>query len=118
MNSRYSLHSLILFGLLAVLAIPVFGQVTDEKTQLNGKVLDPNRAAIQGADIWIGKRGLPSATAVTDRNGEFSVVLAPGEYQVRISAEGFSETTESVNLQNNAKPLEVILPIGPSSAIV
>jgi catecholate siderophore receptor len=118
MNSRYSLRSLLLLGLLAILTIQVFGQVTKEKTQLNVKVLDPNRAAIQGADVWIGKRGLPAATAVTDRNGEFSIALPPGEYQVRISADGFAEATESVNLQNDAKPLEVILAVGPSSAIV
>jgi catecholate siderophore receptor len=118
MNSRYSLRSLLLLGLSAILSIQVLGQVTDQKTQLNGKVLDQNRAAIQGADIWISKAGLPSATAVTDRNGEFSVALAPGEYQVRISAEGFSETIETINLQHNTKPLEVVLPVGPSNAIV
>jgi catecholate siderophore receptor len=81
-------------------------------------VLDPNRAAIEGADVWVSKAGLPSATAVTDRNGEFSLALAPGEYQVRIAAEGFSESNEIVNLQNNTKPIEVVLAVGPSNATV
>src|SRR5689334_9086613 len=103
MNSRYSLRSLLLLGFSAILTIQALGQ-TNDSTILKGKVLDPNRAAIQGADVWISKAGLPSSTAVTDRNGEFSVALAPGEYQVRIGAEGFTEITENVSLQNNTKP--------------
>ena len=117
MISRYSLRSLVLLGFSAILTIQALGQ-TPDKVLLKGKVLDPNRAAIQGADVWISNAGLPSSSAVTDRNGEFSVMLVPGEYQVRVLAEGFSETSETVNLQNNTKPLEVVLPVGPSSAIV
>jgi catecholate siderophore receptor len=119
MNSRYSLRSLLLLGLSAILTIQALAQTPNDQTLLlKGKVLDPNHAAIQGADIWISKAGLPSSTAVTDRNGEFSVALAPGEYQVRISAEGFTETTETVDLQGSNKPIEVLLAVGPSSAIV
>jgi len=118
MNSRYSLRSLLLLGLSAILTIQALGQTANDKTLLKGKVFDPNHAAIPGADVWISKAGLPSSTAVTDRNGEFSVALMPGQYQVRISAEGFTETTETVNLQGNNKPIEVLLAVGPSSAIV
>lgn len=118
MNTRYILRSFLLLGLLAILTIQALAQAPNDKLLLKGKVLDPNRAAIQGADVWISKAGLPSSTAVTDRNGEFSVALVPGVYEVRVSAEGFTETTETVNLQNNNKPLEVLLAVGPSSAIV
>jgi len=118
MNSRYSLRFLLLLGVSAILTIQAAGQTANDKTLLKGKVFDPNHAAIQGADVWISKAGLPSSTAVTDRNGEFSVALMPGQYQVRISAEGFTETTETVNLQDNNKPIEVLLAVGPSSAIV
>src|SRR5215213_2069234 len=119
MNSRYSLRSLLLLlGFSVILSINALAQAPNDTTVLRGKVLDPNRAAIQGADVWISKAGLPYSTTVTDRNGEFSVALAAGEYQVRISAEGFTETMETVNLQTNTKPLEVVLPVGPSSAMV
>lgn len=113
-------RSFLLVLLSAILITPIFAQVTTKKN-LQGKVLDPNRAAIPGADIWIGAAGLPSSTAVTDRNGEFSVALAPGEYQVRIMAEGFSEVTQTVSLlKDNADttPLEVVLTVGPSNAVV
>jgi catecholate siderophore receptor len=118
MNSRYSFRSLLLLGLSAILTLQALAQAPNDKTLLKGKVLDPDRAAIQGADVWISKGGSASSTAVTDRNGEFSVALTPGEYQVRISAEGFAETTENVNLPGNNKPLEVVLAVGPSNAIV
>ena len=86
MNSRYSLRALFLLGLSAILTVQILAQAPNDKTILKGKVLDPNHASIEGADVWISKAGLPSSTAVTDRNGEFSLALAPGEYQVRIAA--------------------------------
>jgi catecholate siderophore receptor len=118
MNRRYSLRSLFLLVFSAILTVQALAQAPSDKTILKGKVLDPNRAAIQGADVWISKAGLPSATAVTDQNGEFSVQLSPGEYQARISAEGFSEITETINVQNITKPIEVVLSVGPSNAVV
>ena len=118
MFTTYSLRSLGILCFAAVLFIPVLAQVATDNPLLKGKVLDPNRASIPGADVWVSKAGLPSASAVTDRNGEFLITLAPGEYQVRIMADGFSEATQSVNLQRNSSPLEVVLAVGPSSAIV
>ncbi len=118
MNRRYSLRSLLLLGFSAILTIQALAQAPNDRTILKGKVFDPNHASIQGADVWISKAGLPSSTVVTDRNGEFVVALAPGEYQVRIAAEGFSESTETVNLQSNTTPIEVVLAVGPSNAIV
>src|ERR1044072_7420614 len=118
MNSRYSRRSLLLLGLSAILTIQALAQASNDKSLLKGKVLDPNHDAIQGADVWISKAGLPSSTAVTDRNGEFLVALMPGVYEVRISAAGFTATSETVNLRDNNKPLEVLLAVGPSSAIV
>jgi catecholate siderophore receptor len=112
-------HRFFLLALLsAILITPVPGQVATKKTLMQGKVLDPNRAAIPAADVWISAVGLPSATAVTDRNGEFSVMVEPGEYQLRVTAEGFSEVTQTVTVNTNARPLEVVLAVGPSNAIV
>ena len=118
MLTTYSLRSLILAGLSLVLFIPVMAQGLADKAMLKGKILDPNRAAIQGADVWVIKAGLPSSTTVTDRNGEFAISLAPGDYQVRITAEGFAEATETVALKDDTKPIEVVLAVGPSSAVV
>ena len=101
-----------------ILITSVSAQVPANKILLRGKVVDPNRAAIPGADIWISSGGLPSSTVATDRNGEFSLTVEPGEYNVRVMAEGFSEVTQQVNLRASSQPLEIVLPVGPSSATV
>src|SRR5215216_6891807 len=83
----------------ALLTASAFAQAPANKKMLVfGKVVDPNRAAIAGADISASATGLPSSSAVTDRNGEFSLMVEAGEYHVRVTAEGFSEVTEIINL--------------------
>ena len=103
----------------AILITPAVAQVPqNKKTPIRGKIVDQNRAAIPGADIWASGAGLPSSSAVTDRNGEFSLMLEPGEYQVRVIADGFSEVTHTVNPGTRTEPLEIVLPVGPSNASV
>jgi len=102
----------------AIFIIPAFAQPgITRKILLRGKVVDPNRAAIPGADVWTSANGLPSASATTDRNGEFSVMVQPGEYQVRVAAEGFSEVTQTVS-PAASQPIEIVLEVAPSSASV
>jgi len=101
-----------------VLFTSALAQGSQQKTPVRGKVVDQNRAAIPGADIWASTSGLLSSSAVTDKNGEFALMLAPGEYQLRIMAEGFSEVTHTVNPVTRTEPLEIVLPVGPSNASV
>src|SRR5687768_7440614 len=100
-------HFLVIFFTI-VLFMPVVAQVTAQKTLLRVKVVDPNHATIPGADIWVSGGGLASSSAITDRNGEFSLMLEPGEYDVRVLAEGFSEVTEKVNLSTSSQPFEIV----------
>jgi len=117
MAGEYCLRSLALLVFVATVAVIVPGQTN--KVILEGKVLDQNRAAIPGADVWIIAGGSPSIAATTNRNGEFSLTLEPGQYQVRIIAEGFAEATQIVNLaRSSAQTLEIVLSIGPSTASV
>jgi len=108
----------LLLGIIVLFITPAVAQVSTSKTLVRGKVVDPNRAAIPGADIWASAAGLPSLSTVTDRNGEFALMLEPGEYQLRVNADGFSEITENVNTRNSSQPLELVLPVGASSATV
>jgi catecholate siderophore receptor len=109
---------LLLLLVSAILITPAVAQEAQKKTPVRGKVVDQNRAAIPGADVSASGTGLPSSSAVTDRNGEFSLTLEPGEYQVRVIAEGFSEVTHTVNLLTRTEPLEIVLPVGSSNASV
>jgi len=113
---RFALALLVLIAL----AIIASAQTTQRKTLLTGRVLDPNHAAIPNADIWVGADGLPAVSATTNSSGEFSLLLPPGEYQVRAMAEGFAELTETVNLTGlkNSQSVELILSVANSSATV
>jgi catecholate siderophore receptor len=111
---------LVLFILIISSAPFVLAQTSPKKAVLQGKVLDPNRAAIPAADVWFTAGGVPSASTVTDQNGEFSLPLEPGSYQMRVLAEGFAELTETVNVAGNpsSRRLEIFLTVAASSATV
>jgi catecholate siderophore receptor len=89
------------------------------QAQLRGKVLDPNRAAVAGAQVTAIRKGLPSSSTVTNINGEFSLVLEAGEYTLKISAPGFADATQTIKSKpTNFEPLEIILQVEGYSATV
>jgi catecholate siderophore receptor len=81
-------------------------------------VLDQNRAAVAGASVIAqDKSRSASFSATTDQNGEFSLVVEPGEYTVRVVATGFSEASQPVSLsQTETASLEVVLQVGELSS--
>ena len=61
-------------------------------TGLGGTVADSSGAVVVGATVTIRNAAGESKTAVTDAEGKFQVVgLAPGSYDVSVTAEGFAE---------------------------
>jgi catecholate siderophore receptor len=95
-------------------------QVPTPHASLRGKVLDQNRAAIAGAKIVVEAKGRPANfSTVTDRNGEFSLELEPGEYILRVEANGFSEASQAVSLsQLQNASLDVVLPVAATASSV
>ena len=110
----------VLLLLLIGLSLVANGQITQRKTLLTGKVLDPNRAAIPTADVWISDNAHFSASVVTNATGEFEIALPPGEYRVRAMAEGFAESTLTVSMtaQRESQTVELVLPLANSTATV
>lgn len=89
------------------------------RSQLRGRVLDPNRAAIAGAKITALRKGALASSALTNTNGEFSLTLEPGEYTLEISADGFAEALVSVrSMPTSFEPLEILMQLAGYSAIV
>jgi catecholate siderophore receptor len=88
-------------------------QVMTNQSSLRGKVLDPNRAVVAGARVVAQAKGRSSSfSAVTDLNGEFSLALKPGEYTLKVVAEGFSEAAQTVDLgRTDSVSLEIVLQI-------
>src|SRR5688500_9815525 len=99
-----------LSGLLALFFICGLFSVSNADTvsalsSLRGRVLDQNSAAIPGAKVVATASHSPSSvSAVTDQNGDFSLVLEPGEYTLRISVDGFSDATQIVRLSQGSNP--------------
>ena len=88
--------------------------------RLHGKVLDQNRAAVPGATVVAVAKGTTTkVSVVTDQGGEFSLMLAPGQYTLKISAKGFSQTSQTINLkQNAADSVEIVLQIAGSYLVM
>jgi catecholate siderophore receptor len=110
-----SLHGRIfcLLGLFLVLGVLSPLQADNTRSSLRGRVLDQNRAAIPGAKVVVEASGISGRlSAVTDQNGEFSLMLEPGEYTVRVSVDGFSDASQTIHLNQGSNPfVEVILQV-------
>ena len=87
--------------------------------QLRGQVLDPRHAAVVGAHITAVSKGGAGSSALTDRNGEFLLAVEPGEYTLRVIAEGFAPTTQTLKFDpTNFQPLVIVLqPAGYSATV-
>jgi catecholate siderophore receptor len=109
------------FGVVSLCLIAValnsFAQSQSKAKVLKGIVLDPNRAAIVGAHIIVlGKEG---TAAVTNDQGQFSLMLPAGEYALKVEAEGFATVTQSVAVSDgHAELLEIVLRLAESKATV
>jgi hypothetical protein len=90
--------------------------------RIEGKVTDPQGAAVVGAAVTVtDPETNQTFAAVTDSQGKFSVAgLAPGTYTVTISATGFNEASRSeVRVEEGATAtVDVKLDIAPVEAAV
>jgi len=108
--------SLLLVG--AFLCAAQAGEIVTQ-SQLQGKVVDPNHAAVAGVKITALRNGRADYSTLTDANGEFSLLLEPGEYTLSVSAAGFAEASLTVRSKPTSfEPLEIVLQLAGYSATV
>ncbi|HEX9425648.1 MAG TPA: TonB-dependent siderophore receptor [Pyrinomonadaceae bacterium] len=108
--------SLLLVG--AFLYAAQAGEIVTQ-SQLRGKVVDPNHAAVAGVKITASRNGRTDYSTLTDANGEFSILLEPGEYTLSLSAAGFAEASLTVRSKPTSfEPLEIVLQLAGYSATV
>jgi hemoglobin/transferrin/lactoferrin receptor protein len=80
-------------------------------TRISGTVTDRNNAAIVGAQVIL--RGTISRAVVTDDGGEFAFENLPtGDYELKISANGFSEQSQKITVGDQSQTINVRLEIG------
>lgn len=91
--SRKILPILVSFLLIPGLALAQQGTVA-------GTVVDAESGeSLPGASVQIPTE---DAGTATDAEGEFSLRIAPGEYELRVSFVGYQEATRTVNVQSGS----------------
>lgn len=92
------------------------------QSELHGRVLDQNRAAIAGVIVTASRNGSgdsSSPSTLTNANGEFSLLLEPGEYTLNCSAEGFAQASVVVRSKPSTfEPLDIVLQLQGFSGTV
>ncbi len=78
------------FFMLAPVHPPLASAQAAPESSLDGRILDPTRAPIAGAQVTAVPDGQTSGpSAATDQRGGFMLALTPGPYTLRVVAEGF-----------------------------
>jgi len=99
-----------------LLAGTLLGHLQSQPLQssLRGKILDPTRAPIAGAQVTAIPPDRTSGPSVlSDQNGEFSLPLEPGTYILKVAKDGFIETSQTFNLpQAGSESRDIILQVG------
>ena len=95
---------------ILLLALSGYSAFAQPRSDLRGRVLDPERSPIPGAAITVA--GDRAFSVLSDPNGEFVVALEPGRYTLKIAARGFLEVSESITISESAAlSLEFVLQV-------
>jgi hypothetical protein len=111
----------LIFGLCLILAPLAAAQVSVSTGGISGTVTDPQGGAVSKAKVSVVNRDTgTNQNLTTSDTGYFSSgALAPGNYRIRIEAQGFRtvETTVAVQVGQIAT-LNTKLELGPSNNVI
>lgn len=100
---------------LAFLFATIRAQPGAAPVELTGRIADGRGEAITGALITITTNNRIAGTTTTNGEGRFTLRLAPGEYELRVAADGFSPHTQRVSLNAAQAPAALSLTLEPAS---
>ncbi len=105
-----------------VLAVTAFAQSQATTGNIEGRIVDPNGAAVPGSTVTATNQqtGLEK-TATSDSEGNYRIILLPpGTYTVRAAGQGFtqSEFRDVAVTVGSKTPLDVGLSVGGTSGVV
>jgi carboxypeptidase family protein/TonB-dependent receptor-like protein len=114
-------RALTIFSILAILlSVPIGAQVAGGT--LSGTITDPSEKLVPQAQVSITNVATGITTTVTTNSDGFYIVpnLLPGEYQVTVSAKGFStETKKGISLTVGAHQVfNLTLQVGSAARTV
>jgi outer membrane receptor protein involved in Fe transport len=121
-NTSLTTRLSLLVALFLTLTAGASAQSQATTGNIEGRVLDPQDAAVAGASVTaVNQQTGLEKTATTDDQGSFTIAfLAPGPYTVRANASGFSQTeVRDVAVTVGGKaPLDLRLSVGSASGSV
>jgi hypothetical protein len=128
LNQDSLLHSAARFSFIVLASASLLltstlllAQTTISTGSIVGTVTDPTGAVVSGAKVTIRNKATSSANTTTSTSaGTFtSGALIPGDYVVRIEAQGFKTTEVPVVVQvNTTAAANVKLAVGQSSQVI
>lgn len=112
----------LLIACLAVFSIVIVAQSQANSGNIEGRIIDPNGAAVAGATVTATNQetGLEKSATSNDE-GQFSIILLPpGKYTVKTNASGFtaSEVKDVTVTVGSHTPVDVKLSVGGATATV
>ncbi len=112
--------TLIIIG-IAVLSLSLSAQTTVSTGSIQGTVSDPSGALVGGAKVTISHKSTGRVITVptTSAGAYTSGALTPGDYTVRVEAQGFKTSEAALTVQVGVTtPGNVKLQVGQASQIV
>src|SRR5438105_4480971 len=84
---------LVLVALLTLISMSIFAQSQATTGNIEGRVLDPNGAAVPNAQVTATNEATGLEKSVnTDADGNYSIILLPpGSYTVSTTSQGFAQ---------------------------
>lgn len=110
------------FGVALLMLIwrtPLLAQ-TRGTHNVTGVILDPSNAAIPGAHITLTGKGQAAAETDSDNTGGFTFSgVAYGDYKIKASHEGFSDSVVSLSVRSaNLLPVKIVLPVYAEAQVI
>jgi hypothetical protein len=85
---------------------------------ITGTVVDTSGAFVRGARVVLSRQGLSDQETLTSADGQFSFTkIAPGPFQLTITATGFASQTSSGTLQSGESYLVERHPLSVATAV-
>jgi hypothetical protein len=117
MRKRFVLQALSVVAVLFCGAQLVMGQVGIANAQLNGTVTDPSGSAVPGASINLRNTATNTAYSATSNDRGFYAVanMVPGNYELKASASGFANFTQTGIVVEVGQVATINLPLAVAS---
>lgn len=109
------------FFCVALFALPSLAQTTISTGSIQGLVTDPSGAVVPNAKISISNKatGRLITTKSTSAGAYASGALTPGDYFIRVEAQGFKTSEESVTVQVGVTATgDIKLQVGEATQVV